>query len=242
MYIVDWFPIQPVLYAAVLIAGHAIESARRRRTDELARARLEAELATARLDALRAQIQPHFLFNTLNAAVTLARGGDGDSCVRVLVLLGELLHELLRDQAPQEVPLREELRLIELYLEIQRIRFGDRLRVRWNIDDAVHDALVPQLVLQPLVENAFRHGISRKTLAGKLDITAARVGDDLELIVRNDGPSPEQPVRFGVGLRNTGERLKRLYGDRATIRLTGEIDGATAAVTLPLHLEAACGS
>jgi hypothetical protein len=242
MSIVDWFPIQPVLYAAVLIAGYAIESTRRRRADELARARLETELATARLDALRAQLQPHFLFNTLNAAVTLARGGDTDGCARVLVLLGELLHELLRDAAPQEVPLREELRLIELYLEIQRIRFGDRLRVRWHIDDAVRDALVPQLVLQPLVENAFRHGISRKTLAGKLDITATRVGDDLELVVRDDGPGPEEPVRFGVGLRNTGERLKRLYGDRGTIQLTGEVDGAVAAVTLPLHREASCAS
>ncbi|HEV7554861.1 MAG TPA: histidine kinase [Kofleriaceae bacterium] len=239
MSIVDWLPISPVVYAGVLAVGLVLDGARRRRVDELARARLEGELATAKLAALRAQIQPHFLFNTLNAAVALARAGDNDGCARVLVLLGELLHQLLRDEAPQEVPLHEELALVERYLEIQRVRFGERLVVDWSIDDSVRDALVPQLVLQPLVENAFRHGLSRRSVAGKLDISATRVGDDLRLTVHDDGPGPAPAFELGVGLRNTGERLRRLYGDRGLVRLTGGNDGATAAVTLPLHTEVA---
>jgi two-component system, LytTR family, sensor kinase len=236
MGIVDWCPIQPLVYAGVLATGIALDGARRRREGELAQARLATELATARLGALRAQIQPHFLFNTLNAAVALARSGDTEGCARVLELLGELLHQLLRAEAPQEVPLREELELVERYLEIQRVRFGDRLRVTWHIDDGVRDVLVPQLVLQPLVENAFRHGLSRRTLAGKLDIVATRIGDDLELAVHDDGPGPTEPVTFGVGLRNTSERLRQLYGERGTIQLGGDSAGARVAITLPIKL------
>jgi Histidine kinase len=242
MSIVDWFPIQPLVYAGVLAVGLVLEGARRRRDDELARARLEGELASARLAALRAQLQPHFLLNTLNAAVALARAGDGDGCVRVLVLLGELLQQLLRDEAPQEVPLSEELALVERYLEIQRVRFGDRLVVEFRIDDSAREALVPQLVLQPLVENAFRHGLSRRSPAGKLAIAASRIGDELQLVVRDDGPGPAPSFELGVGLRNTGERLRRLYGDRGSVRLTGGSDGATAAVTVPWHVEVPCAS
>jgi signal transduction histidine kinase len=240
--IVDWFAIVPLVYAGVLAVGVALEGVRRRREDELARARLEAELAAARLAALRAQIHPHFLFNTLNAAVALARAGDTDGCARVLVLLGELLQQLLRDEPPQEIPLAEELALVERYLEIQRVRFGERLVVGFRIDDAARTALVPQLVLQPLVENAFRHGLSRRSLAGKLDIAASRVGDDLQLVVSDDGPGPAPAFEPGVGLRNTGERLRRLYGERASVRLTGDTQGAIAAVTLPWHVEASCAS
>jgi signal transduction histidine kinase len=239
MGVVDWLPFQPLVYAGVLATGIAIDAARRRRDAELARVQLEAQLAYAQLAALRAQLQPHFLFNTLNAAVALARAGDADATARVLVLLGDLLRQLLRRDAPHEVPLREELALLDTYLEIQRVRFGDRLRVGWEVDDAVRDALVPQLVLQPLVENALQHGIAPRTRAGRLDIIAARAGDQLRLAVRDDGPGVAPGFSLaaatGLGLRNTRERLRRLYGERGELALATTGDRTTAAIELPLH-------
>jgi signal transduction histidine kinase len=238
MGVVDWLPFQPLVYAGVLAAGIAIDAGKRRRDAELARAQLEAQLATSQLAALRAQLHPHFLFNTLNAAVALARAGDSAATVRVLVLLGDLLRQLLQRDAPHEVPLREELALLEIYVEIQRVRFGDRLRVRWEIDDAVRDAPVPQLVLQPLVENALQHGIAPRTRAGRLEITAERRGDQLRLAVSDDGPglAPDFSLAetTGVGLRNTRERLRRLYGDRGELVLTTAGELTTAVIELPL--------
>ncbi|HEY0195353.1 MAG TPA: histidine kinase [Kofleriaceae bacterium] len=242
MGIIDWLPYQPLFYAGVLATGIAIDAARRRRVAELGRAQLEAQLAYAQLGALRAQLQPHFLFNTLNAAVALARAGDAEGTAQVLVLLGDLLRQLLRGDAPQEVPLREELSLLETYLEIQRIRFGARLQVGWSIDDSVRDALVPQLVLQPLVENALQHGIARRTRAGRLDITATRRGGQLELTVCDDGPgvapSFSLAAATGVGLRNTRDRLARLYGARGALALATVGATTTAAIELPIRTAA----
>ena len=235
----DWAPMQVVIYPGVAAVGLAIDHARRRRAAELGRAQLEAQLANAQLSALRAQLQPHFLFNTLNAAVALARAGDADGTARVLVLLGDLLRQLLRADAPQEVPLREELGLLETYLEIQRVRFGDRLHVHWAIADDVRDALVPQLVLQPLVENALQHGIARRTRAGRLDISAARHGDQLRLQVTDDGPgvaaSFSLAAATGLGLRNTRDRLHRLYGARGALALATDDARTTATIDLPIH-------
>ena len=242
MAIIDWMPMQLLVYAGVLATGIAIDTARRHREAELGRAQLETQLAYAQLSALRAQHQPHFLFNTLNAAVALARAGDAAGTARVLVLLGELLRQLLRSDAPQEVPLRDELTLLETYLEIQRVRLGDRLQVRWDIADDVRDALVPQLVLQPLVENALQHGIARRSRAGRLDITAARHGAQLRLTVCDDGPGVASSFSVagaaGVGLRNTRERLHRLYGERGDLGLATAGERTTAAIELPLHTEA----
>ena len=243
MGIVDSAPLQPLIYAGVLATGVALDAARRRRDAELGRAQLETQLAHAQLSALRAQLQPHFLFNTLSAAVALARAGDTDATARVLVLLGELLRQLLRSDAPQEIPLREELALLETYLEIQRVRFGDRLQIGWAIADDVREALVPQLVLQPLVENALQHGIARRTRAGRLDITAARRGDQLRLTVCDDGPGVAPSFSLadatGVGLRNTRERLRRLYGERGDLGLATAGALTTVAVELPIRTEAA---
>jgi signal transduction histidine kinase len=243
MGVIDWLPYQLLVYAGVLATGLALESARRRRAAELGRAQLETQLAYAQLSALRAQLNPHFLFNTLNAAVALARAGDAAATARVLVLLGELLRQLLRHDAPQEIPLRDELALLETYLEIQRVRLGDRLAIHWDIADDVRDALVPQLVLQPLVENALQHGIARRSRAGRLDIAAARRGEQLRLTVRDDGPGVAPGFSLaaatGVGLRNTRERLTRLYGARGELGLATEGDRTTAAIELPVRTVAA---
>ena len=242
MGVIDWLPFQPLVYAGVLASGFAIDAARRRREAELGRAQLETQLAYAQLAALRAQLQPHFLFNTLNAAVTLARAGDAEATARVLVLLGDLLRQLLRGDAPQEVPLRDELALLETYLEIQRVRFGERLQVEWAVADDVRDALVPQLVLQPLVENALQHGIAPRSRAGRLDISATRDGDRLRLAVCDDGPGVAPGFSIadarGVGLRNTRERLHRLYGERGGLALASDGARTTAAIELPLRTEA----
>jgi len=239
MSVFDWLPFQPLIYAGVLAAGLAVDAGRRRRDAELARAQLETQLAVAQLSALRAQLQPHFLFNTLNAAVALARAGDADGAARVLILLGELLRQLLRGDAPQEVPLREELSLLDTYLEIQRVRFGARLQVGWQVADDVREALVPQLVLQPLVENALQHGIAPRSRAGRLDITATRRGDRLRLSVCDDGPGVAPGFSLaeatGVGLRNTRERLRRLYGERGDLALATTEDRTTCAIELPLR-------
>ncbi|HET9624354.1 MAG TPA: histidine kinase [Kofleriaceae bacterium] len=239
MAITDWVPMQALVYAGVLATGMALDAARRRRAAELGRAQLETQLAYAQLAALRAQLQPHFLFNTLNAAVALARDGDAGGTARVLVLLGDLLRQLLRADAPQEIPLREELDLLATYLEIQRVRLGDRLRVEWAIADDVRDALVPQLVLQPLVENALQHGIARRTRAGQLAIRAARDGDRLRLQVSDDGPGVAAGFSLaaatGVGLRNTRDRLHRLYGERGALALATRGALTTAAIELPMR-------
>jgi len=242
MGVIDSLPLQPLVYAGVLATGIAIDAARRRREAELGRAQLETQLVSAQLAALRAQLQPHFLFNTLNAAVALARAGDAAATARVLILLGDLLRQLLRSDAPQEVPLRDELALLETYLEIQRVRFGERLQIGWAVADDVRDALVPQLVLQPLVENALQHGISPRSRAGRLDITAARHGDRLRLAVCDDGPGIAPGFSIadarGVGLRNTRERLHRLYGERGDLALASDGARTTAAIVLPLRTEA----
>jgi len=243
MGIVDWLPFQPLVYAGVLATGIAIDAAHRRREAELERAQLQTQLAYAQLAALRAQLQPHFLFNTLNAAVAMARSGDAEATARVLVLLGDLLRQLLRGDAPQEVPLRDELALLETYLEIQRVRFGERLQIGWEVADDVRDALVPQLVLQPLVENALQHGIAARSRAGRVDISAARDGDRLRLAVSDDGPglAPGFSIaaQRGVGLRNTRERLHRLYGGGGELALASDGSRTTAAIELPLQIETA---
>jgi len=247
--VLDWLPFQPLLYVGVLAIGLALETARRQRAVELGRARLEVQLAQAQLAVLSAQLQPHFLFNTLNAAVTLARQGDTAATARVLVLLGDLLRRLLGRDAPHEIPLSEELGLLETYLEIQQVRFGDRLRVGWDIDDGVRAALVPQLVLQPVVENALEHGIARRARGGRIDIRAVRVGDAVRLTVRDDGGGLASDFAIeagrGIGLRNTLERVRRLYGGDGDVRLArvgGDGDDAhtVTEVIVPFHtIEAA---
>jgi two-component system, LytTR family, sensor kinase len=184
--------------------------------------RLAAELAQSRLHVLRSQLHPHFLFNTLHAISTLL-SEDAPSAEDMLLRLSELLRTFLEDYDGQEVSLREELVLLDLYLGIQRTRFRDRLTTRIHIAPDTIDALVPSLILQPIVENAIRHGIGERVGADCIEIESRREGDQLCIDVRNRNSSLDgggnASAGHGIGLANTRLRLQELYGDGASLRL-----------------------
>jgi signal transduction histidine kinase len=206
------------------------------REQEAQSARLSAQLAEARLGALRMQLNPHFLFNSLNAIGVLVRDDNTAAASRMIELLGELLHSVLRADARHEVPLAEEIQFLEQYLAIEQVRFSDRLGVRWSVDDTVRRLKVPGFILQPLVENALRHGITKRSGPGTIEISAHREGDTLVLRVRDDGPgfTAAEDAAKGVGLANIRERLRTLYGDAASLSLVSTAaEGTVATIRLP---------
>lgn len=216
--------------------GQYQERKRRALQLELQAAGLRTQLVQAQLTALKGQLQPHFLFNTLNAIMVLVRQGKGPQAEEMLARLSDLLRCVLDEVEAQEVPLRRELEYLALYLSIEEVRFQDRLRVEISTGPETLDALVPHLGLQPLVENAIRHGIGSRSAAGRLEIRAARVGETLEIQVRDDGPGlpPEGPDSRGIGLANTRARLQQLYGGAAALTLeNGAAGGAVATLILP---------
>ena len=206
---------------------------------EITSAELKTELVRAQLGALKAQIQPHFLFNTLNAVVALVRQQKGREAEETLARLSDLLRWALTDVQTQEVSLRRELEHVQIYLAIEEVRFPDRLRVELAIEPSTLDAAVPHLGLQPIVENAIRHGLERSAAAGRLRIGALQCGDALEVTVADDGPGfPAGHEAKGIGLANTRERLRRLYGDRATLT-TANRPGGGGVVTMRLPFQRA---
>jgi len=227
-------------YLDVLLAGLAIYYARDARSKQLRASKLEARLAEAQLDVLRMQLHPHFLFNTLNTVSALMHR-DVQAADRMLALLGDLLRDSFEKIADQEVSLKQELGFLEKYLEIEKTRFRDRLSVETEIDPETLDAEVPNLMLQPLVENAIRHGIARRREAGHIRLAAWRDHDRLELRVRDNGPglSSEREMmgRSGVGLANTQARLRQLYGDAHRFELLApETGGLEVVLSIPFKL------
>ncbi|MFN8062752.1 MAG: histidine kinase [Vicinamibacterales bacterium] len=211
---------------------------------ELASSRLAEELSNARLAALQARIEPHFLFNTLNTAVMLVRDGSSTQAVDVLVRLGELLRAMLArppDAASALVPLETEWQFLQQYLAIEQVRFEKRLEVRMGTPDGCGNAAVPFLIVQPLVENALRHGIAGRGAGGPgiLTVAARRDGPALQIDVTDNGTGflaePTSPGGArGRGLANVRERLRVHYGDAATLRIEGSPAGGTvAALRLP---------
>jgi len=240
-----------VTYWGVVGAWYAIDYARRYRESALMSARLRARAAQlelrageARMRALRMELNPHFLFNSLNAVAGLVRRQRNDEAVLVIAQLGDLLRLTLDRDAGQELPLGDELALLERYLAIERVRFADRLTVEMEIADAVRQALVPVLVLQPLVENAVRHGIARCPGPGRIRIAAHRERERLTLEVCDTGvglrgSNGGTPAREGVGLSNTRARLEELYGSAAGLLLADAPGGGVCArLWLPYHLSA----
>jgi len=179
------------------------------------------------------QINPHFLFNTLHAVSALVERDPG-GVRRMIARLSELLRHTIESHATDEVPLRDELAFLRRYIEIMEIRFQGRLRVDRNIADDTQDALVPNLILQPIVENALEHGVNRAAGEGQIEIAARRDGERLVLTVRDNGPGLDVQNASGVGLANTRARLEQLYGNRASLELRdAEGGGVLAQITLP---------
>jgi two-component system LytT family sensor kinase len=233
-----WFltslPFGVAVYFAVLGVERAATYFLEARERETQAARLAAQLAEGRFDALRAQLQPHFLLNSLNAITVIVRDRDSATATRMLEHLGEMLRRVMRGGRRPEVPLGEELEFVRQLLAIEELRFSDRLKPVFRVDPALLGAAVPEFVLQPLVENALQHGLARSATATRLEIEARREGAELVLVVTDDGPGAGTEGRQGVGLTNTRARLATLHGERASVVLGPTAEGGTAAtIRLP---------
>jgi signal transduction histidine kinase len=218
-------------YWAVVGLVHAAAYYRKFREHEMHALVLESQLAQAQFQMLRMQLQPHFLFNTLNAISALMHQ-NVELADQMLARLADLLRSTLETAGTQEVPLKQELEFIELYLEIEQARLGPRLVVRLDADPETMDAYVPNLILQPLVENAIRHGIAPRPGTGHIEILARRENGTLQVQVLDDGPGLKQEAlrkREGVGLANTRARLLQLYGDRHRFVAANRPEGGFAA-------------
>jgi two-component system, LytTR family, sensor kinase len=231
-------PFGVVVYLCIAGIAHAIRYFFEASDREVQMARLSEQLASTRLAALQAQLNPHFLFNSLNTIAVLVRDGDSRTATRVVEQLSEVLRTTLGRTEAHEVTLDDELALVRQYLAVEQARFSDRLRPTLDIDPATLSAAVPRFALQHLVENALRHGIAKRIDAGRVVVTARRDGDLLELAVEDDGPGiPATGVdRKGHGLDNTRERLRTLYGDRASLVVTAAPGhGVVARLRIPYH-------
>ena len=242
-FIADYFT-----YFIVAALCFAYEHFLRSREQEARTQALQGELAQAQLQALRMQVNPHFLFNTLNAIAVLVRGGETAKAGRTLRLLSDMLRSTFKGADVQMVPLREEIDLVERYLEIEEIRFEDRLRIEIDLDPDVSEVQVPYLLLQPLVENAVRHGIAPHAEAGVVRVaarpTTVHGQKGVELIVADSGPGFSKNSETllaeseGVGLSTTERRLDTLYGDAHTLELgTAPEGGARVTIQLPLDTD-----
>jgi two-component system, LytTR family, sensor kinase len=224
------------------------QEARRREREALElkvqSSQLAEQLTASQLSALKMQMHPHFLFNTLSAIVVLVRQRKGQQAETMLSRLSDLLRHTLDDVETQEVPLWRELDFLRLYLSIEQVRFEDRLRVRIDAGPEVADALVPHMVLQPIVENAVRHGLGQSEEPVLIRVSVARVDGRLSLTVEDDGPGCADPVfrEKGIGLSNTKNRLNRLYGEGATFSAENRVPrGVQVTMVLPYRAERAEG-
>jgi two-component system, LytTR family, sensor kinase len=234
---VGQFHIDLLIYAIILGLSYAVSYYLRYREREFRASQLETQLAQAQLQTLKMQLQPHFLFNTLNGIAGLVRDSKNKAAVDMLAGLSDLLRYTLESAGKQEVPLKEELEFLELYLDIQQMRFSDRMKVEMQIEPETLDALVPNLILQPLMENAIRHGISSRATSGVVGVTAQRDDDLLRIRIYDDGLGLKSKTANridGVGLSNTRARLSQLYGDGQKFTLRErEAGGAEAELIIP---------
>jgi two-component system LytT family sensor kinase len=234
-----YFHINLLTYWAILGIGYGREYYRKFREREVRAAQLRTQLTQAQLQSLKMQLHPHFLFNTFNTISSLMHK-NVDDADRVLARLGDLLRYSLHNVGVQEVTLREEIDFLQRYLEIEQTRFEDRLRVSISVEPEVLDCSVPNLILQPLVENAIRYAVAPRASGGCIEISARQVIGSLKISVIDDGPGlPEGydiPANEGVGLRNTRERLEQLYGENHRFILSNRsLKGLEVAIVIPLR-------
>jgi len=227
------FHVGVIAYAAILAAGHALAAIRSLATRE-------AELSKAQLNALRRQLEPHFLFNTLNGIAGLVREHRNEAAVDMIAGLSDLLRRVLEGADRELVPLAEELSFLERYIDLQLMRFGERLKVTIDVPPDLYGALIPGLILQPLVENAIQHGIASRIEGGAIRIAATRAGSLLTLSVHNDGPAlPPDGIDegSGVGLANTRGRLATLYGTGCELAVRNHaVRGVETVIQVPYRI------
>jgi LytS/YehU family sensor histidine kinase len=229
--------LQVIVYGMILGVGYAIDYYYKYRERESRASQLEAQLAQAQLQALKMQLHPHFLFNTLNGISGLIRNNKNKAAVNMIAGLSSLLRHALENAGKQEVALREELEFLELYMELQQMRFSDRLHVKVEIAPETLDARVPNLILQPLVENAIRHGVALRAAGGIVGVSASRADNLLEIKVYDDGPGLRHEWRIrgessGIGLSNTVARLQQLYGNGYNFDIHNRKEGGVEALLM----------
>ena len=226
-----------MLYAAILAVGHLLDAHERLAWARTETARLNEQLSKAQLEALRRQIEPHFLFNTLNSIAGLVREKKNDAAVSMIVRLSEFLRRVTQDSGRQLVPLADEMEFVEKYLEIQKVRFAERLQLSVNVPAELRPAQVPSLLLQPIVENAIKHGIAKRTQGGAIQISAARNNGTLTIRIYNDGPALPlgwQTADTGVGIANVRTRMQGLYGLDFGLRVQNEApEGVAVLISVP---------
>jgi two-component system, LytTR family, sensor kinase len=238
--ILVFFGVNVIVYCTIAAAYHALRYHEESRSRELVEAELRTLLTEARLQALRAQLNPHFLFNTLNAMSVLALTGEREQVVQALSELSDLLRVTLDRDLPQRIPLARELEILDSYVGIQRMRFGDRLTIAIDAAPETRAALVPSMILQPLVENALQHGLDARPGPGGVRVTAVREAGTLVLSVEDTGPGfatngSAAPTEAGIGLTNTAARLEQLYA--GTHRLEhGNLDAARGGAFVRIRL------
>jgi two-component system LytT family sensor kinase len=226
-----------ILYGTILLVGSMLHSRERLAQQQAETARLNEQLSKAQLDALRRQIEPHFLFNTLNAIAGLVREKRNDAAVGMIAGLSDFLRRVVQDSGRQQVPLAEELEFAQQYLDIQKVRFAERLQVSVNVPRELFPAQVPSLILQPMVENAVKHGIAKRVQGGAIRIAASRCNGVLTLSVYNDGPGLPagwEKAASGVGISNVRTRLQNLYGDEFEMSMRNQDPGGVeVSVSVP---------
>lgn len=227
-----------IMYGLILTFTYALDARERMARQMTETARLSEELSKSQLAALRQQIEPHFMFNTLHSITGLVRDSKNDAAVSMIVGLSEFLRRALEDSHRSQVTLAEEVEYLQRYLEIQKVRFGERLKVSMDIPEDLLRTQVPNLLLQPLVENAIKHGIAKRSAGGSVRIAGTRHDGSLCLRIYNDGadsPTDWQAARTGVGISNLRTRLRILHGEESELQLQhAGAGGVEAVVTLPL--------
>ena len=230
--IFDQLPTELLVYGIVVASMLAADFYGKYRDRDLRAAQLETSLAEAKLHALELQLQPHFLFNTLNSISSLVRSARNDEAVAMIAGLSDLLRYSLDHAGDQRVSVGQETAILRRYLDIQRTRFADRLTFDIEVDQEAERAAVPMLILQPLAENAIRHGVSRSASAGRVDVRVRRDGEKLRIRMFNTGNLGNTRAE-GIGLRNTAARLRQLYGDAQKFELRSETGGVVAELEIP---------
>ncbi|HEY6339506.1 MAG TPA: histidine kinase [Candidatus Sulfotelmatobacter sp.] len=226
-----------ILYSFILLVGNVFDSRERLARQQTESARLNEQLSKAQLDALRRQIEPHFLFNTLNSIAGLIRENRNEDAVTMIARLSDFLRRVVDDSNRQLVPLAEEMEFMQKYLEIQQVRFAERLRLSVNVPSELFPAQVPSLILQPMVENAIKHGIAKRAQGGAIRVSACRNNGRLTITVANDGPSlpPDwEKTHSGVGISNVRTRLQSLYGNAFGLSIRNQAQGGVeVSVSVP---------